>query len=41
MDKITYGLDLPEEITDKNDEIAMEMFGITQEYLDSIDIEIE
>ena len=39
MDKMIYGVDLPKEIIDKNDEIAMKMFGLTEEDIKNIDID--
>lgn len=38
MDKMIYGVDLPEETIDKNDEIAMKEFGLTEEDIKNIDI---
>ena len=31
MDKIIHGLDLPDDISEKNNEIIMKQFGITED----------
>ena len=39
MDKRVYGLDLPDEITRKNEEITKQMFGITDDDINSVEID--
>ncbi len=39
MDKIVHGLDLPDEICEKNNRIMMEKLGVTEEEIESYPIE--
>lgn len=39
MDKRVYGLDLPDEITRENEKITKEMFGITDDDINNIEID--
>lgn len=39
MDKIIHGLDLPPEIMEKNEEIALKELGITEEEINNVKIE--
>jgi len=41
MDKIIYGLDLPEDISEKNNEIIMKLLGLSKEDIMSGIDEIE
>lgn len=39
MDKIIHGLDLPDEIDEKNNEIVKKMLGITDEEINAFEID--
>lgn len=39
MDKRVYGLDLPDEITKENEKITKAMLGITEDDINSIEID--
>lgn len=39
MDKIIHGLDLPDEISERNNEIIKKMLGITDEEINAVEID--